>query len=252
MKHKISIRIKYIFLIIITLIGITIVFIFNTIPQDQNYHKFADSTALFSIENFWNVISNLPILFAGIMGMIYSLNEPKQNFKEGYFLFFTGISLTSIGSCYYHLMPNNYTLLWDRLPMTIAFMSFLAITFSEFINLKFARNFLYPLLIIGITSVVYWYVSESIGSGDLRFYILVQFLPLILIPFIILFFKSQSNIARYIWMILLTYLVSKLFEITDYQVYQFVKIISGHSLKHITVSFAPIILIYAMKRERRS
>ncbi|MBT3812899.1 MAG: hypothetical protein HOE45_04700 [Gammaproteobacteria bacterium] len=31
--------------------------------------------------------------------------------------------LVAAGSSYYHWNPNNQTLVWDRLPMTICFMS---------------------------------------------------------------------------------------------------------------------------------
>jgi hypothetical protein len=36
---------------------------------------------------------------------------------------FAGVTLSSLGSSYFHLAPDNARLMWDRLPMTIAFIS---------------------------------------------------------------------------------------------------------------------------------
>ena len=37
--------------------------------QDQSYHQFADQRELFGIPNFWNVVSNLPFIAVGAMGL---------------------------------------------------------------------------------------------------------------------------------------------------------------------------------------
>jgi hypothetical protein len=37
--------------------------------QDQAYHQFADRRELFGIPNFWNVVSNLPFVILGAVGL---------------------------------------------------------------------------------------------------------------------------------------------------------------------------------------
>src|SRR5215469_11665902 len=39
------------------------------IPQDQAYHQFADQRTLLGIPNFWNVVSNIPFLVVGAVGL---------------------------------------------------------------------------------------------------------------------------------------------------------------------------------------
>ncbi|MDX2451413.1 hypothetical protein [Desulfosarcina sp.] len=39
-----------------------------------------------------------------------------------------------------------------------------------------------PLSVVGILFVLYWYFTEKTGVGDLRPYVLAQFLPMIVIP----------------------------------------------------------------------
>ena len=42
-----------------------------------------------------------------------------------------GVGLVAVGSSYYHWRPNNARLVWDRLPMTVGFMSLIAVVLSE-------------------------------------------------------------------------------------------------------------------------
>ena len=142
----------------------------------------------------------LPFLIVGIMGL-YSIFYSKKirlitDLKAAYILFFLGVSLVAFGSGYYHLWPGNSSLLWDRLPMTIAFMALFSIIIAEFVSIQIARFLLWPLVVFGTFSVFYWHYTEGNGEGDLRLYVLVQFLPMILIPLILLLFKSKFTAAR--------------------------------------------------------
>jgi hypothetical protein len=162
----------------------------------------------------------------------------------GYVLLFIGVSLVAFGSGYYHLEPNNETLVWDRLPMTIAFMSLFAILLSEFIEVKLGKGLLFPLLLVGMGSVFYWYWGEMHGEGDLRAYALVQFLPMLMIPFLLLTFKAHYTQIRGYWILLFCYLLAKVFEHFDREIYTLLgQVISGHSLKHMVAALGMYILL---------
>jgi hypothetical protein len=88
--------------------------------QDQAYHQFADQRELFGIPNFWNVVSNLPFVVVGAVGLLRFHRDATTT------VLFIGIFLTGFGSSYYHLDPNDSTLFWDRLPMTICFAAILS------------------------------------------------------------------------------------------------------------------------------
>lgn len=92
-----------------------------TIIQNQNYHDFADQRTLFGIPNFWNVVSNIPFIGIGAVGLW------QFGRSQATMLLFLGIFLTGFGSAYYHLESNDQTLFWDRLPMAIGFMAIFAI-----------------------------------------------------------------------------------------------------------------------------
>lgn len=106
-------------------------------------------------------------------------------------LLFGGVALTGIGSAYYHWSPDNATLFWDRLPMTIAFMALLSSVIAERVNLTLGLRLLGPLLVLGMLSTLYWHVGETLGVGDLRPYALVQFGSLIMIPLIAWLFPPR-------------------------------------------------------------
>jgi hypothetical protein len=143
--------------------------------QDPDYHNFADRRMLLGIPNFWNVVSNAAFLAAAAFG-IRTLRS-RATFTEtwerhAFGILLAGTVTVAFGSAYYHLRPDSATLFWDRLPMTLVFMSLFAATIGERINLRIGRRCLLPLLALGVTSVAYWKIT-----GDLRLYGIIQFYP---------------------------------------------------------------------------
>lgn len=209
---------------------------------------------MLGIPHFWNVVSNLPFLLVGGAGAYFAWpsNRPGMlpELYFAYLVFFAGVFLTGFGSAYFHYSPGNDTLVWDRLPMTIGFMGLFAIIIGEHISLRAARQMLIPLLIIGALSVVYWGITESRGVGDLRPYALVQFLPMLLIPLILLMYRSAYASVDFLWFVIVLYALSKLFEYFDYAVFEFGELISGHSVKHFVAAMAPLVFLYGLDNRR--
>ena len=243
-------------LITAAILIIAAVFLFtNPIPQDPAYHNFVDGRSLFGIANFWNVASNLPFLLVGVAGLSYVYRHSDAACAPGlvsaYLVFFVGISLTALGSSYYHLEPGNGTLVWDRLPMTIGFAGLLTIIVAEFVSPRAARSLLVPLLIVGFGSVEYWDWTESNGVGDLRPYAIVQFLPMLMIPVILLSYPPVFRDVKYFWWMMAFYFIAKLFEFFDASIFAFGGLISGHSLKHVAAAMTPAIFLYALWSRRQ-
>lgn len=214
------------------------------VSQDLTYHSFADHNALFlGISNTWNVLSNLPFVLVGMYSLYVARKYKDDLFCSGiykqFIVFSIGVFLVGFGSAYYHYEPNNLTLIWDRLPMTIAFMSLYSIIISAFIGKKSGNNLFPWLLVCGFISVIYWAITESLGAGDLRMYALVQFLPMILMAVILYMFKSVSLNKGMLLMTMFWYGVAKAFETFDGFVYQALgESMSGHSLKHVAAAIA--------------
>lgn len=201
------------------------------IAQDPAYHQFADQRSVLRVPNFWNVASNLPFLLVGLYGSVLlgrgHSGGALSFLRPAYAVFFPALALVALGSAYYHLDPGDQTLVWDRLPMTLAFMAFFSAILGEHIQPSLVRRGLIPLLLLGMASVIWWQVS-----GDLRPYLLVQFLPVLLIPAIVVLYPSGAPGAGYVWALLASYVVAKVLELFDASIYQALGF-SGHSLKHI-------------------
>lgn len=221
--------------------------IVDPIPQDPQYHQFADQRVYFEIPNALNVTSNLLFALIGIVGLIRLCIRRSllviDSIRVVYVTFFAALVAIAPGSAYYHWMPDNQGLAWDRLPMAIAFMSFFTIILAERLSLKLAKIIFLPLIITGVLSIVYWHYSELAGEGDLRPYGLVQFLPMLMIPMILLMFDAKFTHDHAVWWFLGWYLVAKVLEIFDDQVYEWLLLISGHSLKHLAVSIGCLIYL---------
>jgi hypothetical protein len=224
----------------ISMIAVIVILFVKPIPQDLSYHGFIDGNNVFGVPNFWNVMSNLPFLMVGVLGLI-KLNQLKiiNEIRLAYWILFFGVAMVAFGSGYYHWNPNNATLVWDRLPMTIAFMSLFPIIISEFVSIKLGKILLFPLLIVGMASVGYW-----LWFDDLRFYALVQFLPIVLIPIILLMYGSKFTKVSGYWWLLFAYVVAKIFEYFDGQIFNLLEgLMSGHAIKHVIAAVGLYVLL---------
>ena len=237
-------------LIFIASVAVMGMLFFDRIPQDPAYHQFADTRQIVGIANFWNMFSNVLFLLAGGYGLWQWQYIIKHQDHRAYIVLCIGVLLVSVGSAYYHYAPSTATLLWDRLPMTVAFMALFSLLLDERVIPREQSLTLVPLLIMGIGSVVYWYWTETSGAGDLRPYALVQFLPLVLIPLILWLFESRYLNGRLLVTALGLYVVAKLCEHFDRQLFKLLGVISGHTLKHFLAGFASLCIIIAIPRRQ--
>jgi hypothetical protein len=145
--------------------------------------------------------------------------------------------MVGAGSTYYHLDPCDSRLFWDRLPMTVVFMCLLAST------IRAGRYLLLPLVLTGLSSVIYWRFSS-----DLRLYALVQFGCLLAVPVLLISCPSRYTGSAWIWGTLTLYVAAKLAEMFDRQISQFITM-GGHPLKHLAAAGA--ILVYEIGISRR-
>jgi hypothetical protein len=224
-------------------------FLIEPIPQDPAYHAFADQRTFLWIPNFWNVASNLPFALVGLYGLAARARLRRPELCAEYLVYCLGTLLVAFGSGYYHVAPSTPALAWDRLPMTIAFMALFALVLRARLPGELAERFaarsLVPLLLVGAASVAYWTVTERVGSGDLRPYVLVQFLPMLLIPALLLLYDGRGIAPRWLWLSLASYVVAKVFELLDLPIYEATRLLSGHSLKHLAAAISALCVVFA-------
>lgn len=214
------------------------------ISQTQAYHNFADQRTIFDVPNFWNVITNLVFALFGILGFLFCLKYRQKEAPWSWIVFFLGVTIVFIGSGYYHWNPNNDSLVWDRLPMTIGFMGLFIAILSEYANPNFERFILIPATLLGLFSVVIWHYFD-----DLRFYYWIQLVPLLTIPVVLIVFKGKYTLQSYLIIALIFYLLAKFSETYDVEIYSFSsENFSGHSLKHILAALGAFTIYLMLKR----
>ena len=212
-------------------------FALDPVPQDPAYHAFADARKIAGVANAWNVLTNLPFLIVGAQGFA-ALRLVPEELRAHYLVFCAGVLLIAFGSAFYHFEPSTWTLVWDRLPMTVAFMGLFSAVIADRISWLAGRALLWPLVALGITSIAWWIRTELGGAGDLRAYGVVQFLPMMLIPMMLLLRQGQWLRAPWLWAGLAAYLGAKLAEHFDSAIFTAIGWASGHSLKHLFAALA--------------
>ncbi|MDX1486687.1 MAG: ceramidase domain-containing protein [Acidiferrobacterales bacterium] len=217
------------------------------IPQSLAYHAFVDRRALWGIPNFLNVATNLPFLLVGAWGLAYCLRQPQHEARWSWCLVFLGTAAVCLGSAYYHWQPNSGTLVWDRLPMTIAFMALFVALLSEHVKIKNEGMWLGITLVAGVASVIYW-----IHMDDLRPYIWVQAAPFLVIACAMGLFEGKYTHRHFLVYGFVLYALAKVAEVFDAPIYALTQeLLSGHSLKHLLAA-AAVYLLYRMLKQRHA
>ena len=231
-------------LIALAALAIGGLFLLPSIAQDPTYHNFADHRAIFRIPNFWNVVSNLPFLMVAMFGFFRVGQFAEAWERRAHMVLLGALALVALGSSYYHLHPTDDTLFWDRLPMAVVFMALLAITMGERVNSQAGRLMFLPLLVIGAGSLLVW-----LGTGDLRAYVLVQFYPMVAVPLMLSLFPPRYTGTPGLWAMVAFYVLAKIFELTDYWIWNVAAPLSGHPWKHVAGAAAMFCYVLTV-RER--
>lgn len=228
------------------------------IAQPLWYHHFADQRSLLGIHHFGDVASNLPFAVIGIWGFAFLLrarhDSAARRFSDSreimpYLFFFAGLVLTAFGSSWYHLAPDNQRLVWDRLPMAITFMSLVAAIIADRIHLRLGLWLLPVLLCVGIGSVVQWNFSEARGQGDLRFYAAVQAYSgaVLMLAFLL---PGRYTRDSDLWLVLGFYVLAKVLESLDGQIFSALHVVSGHTLKHLAAAGSGYCVLRMIQKRR--
>lgn len=232
--------------------GLALVTITGLLPplaQPEAYHRFADQGFWLGVPNGLNVLSNLPFLLVGAWGLARLPVDLEARFA--WRVFFFGVFCTAFGSGYYHWLPDNPGLAWDRLPMSVAFMALLAALLGERLDAQWGNRLLWPLLLAGPASVLWWIHTESQGAGDLRWYLLVQFYPLGALILLLLAYPARYTHASHYWGLLGCYVLAKALELLDLQIYAWSgELVGGHPFKHLMAALGIFWLLSMLIRRR--
>jgi len=208
------------------------------LPQDPEYHAFADHRSILGVANGLNVISNVGFLLAGLWAFAHVARSALIGWERAAGLVFAvGLVLTGLGSAWYHSAPSNATLVWDRLPLSVLFPTVFAVVIADRASVAAGRALLGPLVLGAAASVIYWHLTD-----DLRPYALAQFLPMLLIPLMLALLPGRRPAAPLVAGVAI-YVVAKIVEVGDHAIFALGALVSGHTLKHVFAALASVLIV---------
>jgi hypothetical protein len=226
------------------------------IHQPEHYIHFADTRMWLGIPNAADVLSNLPFLAVGGWGL-WQLHRARLGLdaarRAAWMGFALAITATAVGSSVFHWQPNVDSLTLDRLPIAWACTSLLCAFLAERVHAGWGR--LWVLLVTGgvaTAACLYWWWGErfSGGLGDLRPYIAVQLMPMLLVPLALLLrVQRVSEVTPTApsawWWALGLYAAAKATEAFDAHLLEAWGLLSGHTIKHLLAAAAAGVLLRA-------
>ena len=82
---------------------------------------------------------------------------------------------------------------------------------------------------------------------DLRFYVWVQFMPMLVIPVMLLLYRKRYSHTYLLVLALLVYLLAKVLEVFDLQIFSLLQsAIGGHAMKHVVAAAGSGVLLWML------
>ncbi|HUH95126.1 MAG TPA: alkaline phytoceramidase [Casimicrobiaceae bacterium] len=217
------------------------------IHQFADYHSFADRRAWLGIPNAADVLSNAGFAIVGLWGLLRigprSDDPAIAAAWPGYRLFLVALVLTAFGSAFYHWGPGDARLILDRIPIALACAGLLAGVRADVKPESASARIAFLLALFGFASVLWWYAGAAHGQGDLRPYLLLQVLPIVLVPLWQAIHRAPRADRVAFGVALALYAAAKVAELGDREVLGALHWVSGHTLKHLLATAAAAVLV---------
>jgi len=242
---------------LLTIAGIALLLWFGPIAQPPHFNDFADQSVWMGIPHAADVLSNLGFAIVAVWGWRRLRPAPARAALRagelGYRLFLVGLLLTAVGSAYYHWAPDNQRLVWDRLPIAVSFAGLLAAVRAEMRPDTAALRFAVVMSVLAALSVAWWhYTDHPQQPGDLGPYVLLQALPLLLIPLWQAIYGAPRRDRLNFAVVIGCFLLAKWAELNELTLLATLGWISGHTLKHLLATLAAGLLVGRLVQRSRA
>jgi hypothetical protein len=202
----------------------------------DNAHRYADQREFAGIPNALDVLSNLPLIAAGAWGWTATrVSRWSALMRRVWRRFFTSIATLGIASLLYHAAPGDFGFALTQLCVAASFSLLLLCFLAERVNARFAglQACFIACAASMLAAALWWFDAPSPGSGDLRGLLLLQTLPVLLVPAgALALCGRQTTMCDWIAMLCL-YGIGRLCGLADTAVLQTTGAVGGHALMHL-------------------
>jgi len=210
-------------------------------------HPFVDARSWWGLPNTLDVLSNLPLVLAGVAGFWTlrgrTLAQPTAHALR---VFFAGLIFSGLGSASYHWAPDAGSLVIDRLGMAVAFAGVLALAVAERIGTLESHSFLPVALVAAMVSAALPQLQ-----GHVLPWAVVQFGGMGLVAWLAMRAPAKGALGVSWAGVIVLYAVAKLLELGDEAVFRSTgEWVSGHSLKHVTAACAALPVLWSLRQHR--
>ena len=227
--------------------GVLLIAVFGPpVAQPADYHAFADAHTRWGVPHAFDVLSNLPFALVAMVGMrrLWRLGDALDPVQRALaWLACVGLVLTTVGSAWYHLRPDDAGLVVDRGAISVAFAGIVGLVACR-INARAGASLGLALLAAGPVAVAVWFLT-----GNLLPWAALQGGGMVLLV-VMCFSKAVPGALPVRWgLVIAAYAVAKLLEAADHGVWQLTgEGVSGHTLKHLFAAAAAWPLVGALGR----
>ena len=209
-------------------------------------HPFVDARVFWGVPNAMDVLSNLPLGLAGLMGLLMlrgkQMSPPTRHAMA---VFFGGLICACLGSSGYHWAPNASGLMLDRLGMAVTFAGALALALAERVGPTAAKLALPVMLASAALSAALAYTLGNVLPWGV-----VQFGGMALIAWAAWQPRLDDALGVSFTVLIGLYAVAKLCELNDAALFHLSgEWISGHTLKHLVAALAAWPVIATLLRQ---
>lgn len=217
------------------------------VPLAASAHQYADQRRWLGLPQAINVIVNLPLLLVGLWGWHATRSSawplPLRLSWMGFHACVAGGSLIAAA---YHVAPGDIAYVLAQIVMSAAFVLLTLGMLAERVNTRFGtKPGLAVLVVLAVATAAAFAAGDGgPGSIDLRPFLLLQLLPVLLIPAGALSLPGTHTHGTDWLLMLVAYAAAKAFDLADGGIFAATGWVSGHTLMHLSLAGVAAVLAY--------
>ena len=210
------------------------------VPIGISAHVYADTREWLGIPNASNVLVNLPLFWLAVWGWCATRASGWPGWMRTPWQWFHLLAMaTALTSGRYHAAPNDTLFVISHIGQASAFTMLTLGVLAERVDARFGSIAccMTSVAAITLTGGAMAYAGRFDGAIDMRPLMLLEILPVLLIPAGALSLKGTHTEASIWFVVLALYGSSKLFDVGDSAIFGLTGgRIGGHSLMHLSLS----------------